>query len=238
MFRVKLSVVCNLDTNNAWAMHMLKQFKPHKYIRRIWRSKNPCFTTMSSLPLARFIEAMSGVYGPLPSGDPSTWEPPPKAGGFKGRYLWTDAFGVINFLTLHKETGDGKYLILAKNLVRKVHDIQGRTRDGKTRLPGATEENPLGGGLRIGKEEAAGSDGDGQYHHYLTLWMFALNRLSIAAKDPSYNAQAISLAKAIHPRFFKGRSSSQPRMVWKISVDMSKALVNAEGNLDPSKLVL
>ena len=41
---------------------------------------------------------------------------------------------------------------LAKNLVRKVHDIQGRTRDGKSRLPGATDENPLGGGLRIGKE--------------------------------------------------------------------------------------
>ena len=149
---------------------------------------------------------MSGVYGPLPPGDSSTWEPPPKAGGFKGRYLWTDAFGVVNFLTLYKETGDDTYLSLAKNLARKVHDVQGRTRDGKSRLPGATEENPLGGGLRIGKEDAAGSD-------YLTLWMFALNRLSLVANDPSYNAQAISLAKAIHPRFFVDRSSSHPRMV-------------------------
>jgi hypothetical protein len=218
-------------------MHVLKQLKPHKYVWRSLHSENRYLTTMSSPPLARFIEAMSAVYGPLPPVNALTWEAPPKGGGFKGRYLWTDAFGVVNFLTLHKETGDDKYLLLAKNLVRKVHDIQGRTRDGKSRLPGATDENPLGGGLRIGKEEAAGSDGDGQYHHYLTLWMFALNRLSVAAKDPSYNTQAISLAKAIHPRFFKGLSSSQPRMVWKISMDMSKALVNTEGNLDPSKSV-
>jgi hypothetical protein len=166
-----------------------------------------------SSPLARFLEAMSGVYGPLPPGDSSTWEPPPKAGGFKGRYLWTDAFGVVNFLTLYKETGDDTYLSLAKNLAQKVHDVQGRTRDGKSRLPGATDENPLGGGLRIGKEDATGSDCDGQYHHYLTLWMFALNRLSLAANDPSYNTQAISLAKAIHPRFFVDRSSPHPRMV-------------------------
>jgi hypothetical protein len=138
-------------------------------------------------------------------------------------------------LTLYKETGEDKYLAFAQSLVRTVHDVQGRTRDGKSRLLGATDENPLGGGLRIGKEEAAGSDGDGQYHHYLTLWMFALNRLSVAAKDPSYNAQAISLAKAIHPHFFVNRSSSHPRMVWKIAMDMSRPLVHSEGNLDPSK---
>ena len=192
---------------------------------------------MSSPPLVRFIEAMSAVYGPLPSDAATTWEPPPKSGGFRGRYLWTDAFGVVNFLTLYKETNNDNYLLLAKALVRSVHDIQGRTRDGESRLPGATDENPLGGGLRIGKENVAGSDGDGQYHHYLTLWMFALNRLSLAAKDPSYNTQAISLAQAIHPRFFVGQSSSHPRMVWKISMDMSKPLVTSEGNLDPSKLI-
>jgi hypothetical protein len=192
-------------------MRFLRQLITHKYTFQ-FAQKVPYSIRMSS-PLARFLEAMAGVYGPLPPGNSSTWEPPPKAGGFKGRYLWTDAFGVVNFLTLYKETGDDTYLSLAKNLTRKVHDVQGRTRDGKSRLPGATDENPLGGGLRIGKEEAAGSDCDGQYHHYLTLWMFALNRLSMAANDPSYNTQAISLAKAIHPRFFVDRSSSHPRMV-------------------------
>lgn len=215
-------------------MRFLRQFISHNYV---WKGLHRAIPTMSAPPLARFIEAMSQVYGPMQPGDSSTWEPPPKAGGFKGRYLWTDAFGVINFLTLYKETDDENYLLRAKNLVRAVHDIQGRTRDGKSRLPGATDENPLGGGLRIGKEEAAGSDGDGQYHHYLTLWMFALNRLSIAARDPSYNSQAISLAKAIHSHFFVGRSSSHPRMVWKISMDMLRPLVTSEGNLDPSKLI-
>lgn len=72
-----------------------------------------------------------------------------------------------------------------------------------------------------------------RYHHYLTLWMFALNRLSLATKDPTYNQQAIALAKAIHPKFFLDQNSSNPRMVWKIATDMSKPLVYSQGNLDP-----
>ncbi|RFU24682.1 hypothetical protein B7463_g11655, partial [Scytalidium lignicola] len=185
--------------------------------------------------LTRFKEAMNQVYGPLPStiGDTESWIVPAKAGGFKGRYLWTDAFGVVNFITLYQETQEDRYLSIAKKLVRAVHDIQGRARDGKSRLPGATDEDPLGGGLRIGKEDATGPDGDGQYHHYLTLWMFALNRLSIVSKEPKYNTQAIHLAKAIHNPFFVGKSTDHPRMVWKIAVDMSKPLTTSEGNLDP-----
>jgi len=63
--------------------------------------------------------------------------------------------------------------------------------------------------------------------------MFALNRLSLATKDPTYNDQAIALAKAIHPNFFLDRSGPSPRMVWKIAMDMSKPLVYSQGNLDP-----
>lgn len=183
----------------------------------------------------RFRGAIDAVYGPLPTSisEAATWTPPEKAGGFKGRYLWTDAFGVINLLTLHQTTRDETYLVLAKKLVQAVHDIQGRTRDGRSRLSGASEENPLGGGLRIGKMEDSGPDEDGQYHHYLTLWMFALNRLSIATKVPMYNTQAIQLAKAIQPRFFVGRNTDHPKMVWKISIDMSRPLVRSQGNLDP-----
>ena len=185
---------------------------------------------------------MESVYGSLSDvPDPAKWTPPPKSGGHRGRYLWTDAFGVLNFLTLHKESPsspDGnpkneKYLVFAKRLVSTVHDILGRTRDGKHRLPGATEQEPLGGGLRIGKEEESGPDGDGQYHHYLTMWMFALNRLSMATGDPSFNRQAISLAKAIHPHFFLDRTSDRPHMVWKVAMDLSRPLVASEGNLDP-----
>lgn len=64
-------------------------------------------------------------------------------------------------------------------------DFIGRTVDTKVRLAPATDERPLLGGLRIGKplEDGAGWDNDGQYLHYLTKWMFALNRLSVVSGE-------------------------------------------------------
>lgn len=182
-------------------------------------------------------EALEVVYGPfdaITQEEASQWTPPdkPGAGGHRGRYLWTDAFGVVDFLTLYKETSSPKYLELAKSLVRIVHDVLGSTRDASARLPGATEEAPLKGGLRIGKLSATGADGDGQYHHYLTLWMFALNRLALAAGEPRYNDLAIQLAQAIHSRFVLRLESGDLRMVWKISTDMQRVLVPSEGHLD------
>lgn len=92
--------------------------------------------------------------------------------GHRGRYLWTDAFGVVNFLTLYKNSSDDseRYLILADRLVHAVHSTLGRMRDLKEMLPGATTQEPLKGGLRIGKKDEKGDDGDGQYFHYLTIW--------------------------------------------------------------------
>ncbi|KAJ0422377.1 hypothetical protein BJY00DRAFT_311098 [Aspergillus carlsbadensis] len=196
---------------------------------------------MSQLPL--FKSALSTLYGPLePSSIPSpnTWTPPARSDGHKGRYLWTDAFGVLNLLTLHRETSSLSpesapadiYLTLAARLITTVHETLGRTRDGTSRLPGASDDNPLGGGLRIGKMDAGGPDGDGQYHHYLTLWMFALNRMSLACGERSYNDAAIALARAIHAPFFSSRGSSKPRMVWKMSSGLDEVLVGSEGNLD------
>ena len=118
-------------------------------------------------------------------------------------------------------------------MIHTVHDILGRSRDGITRLPNATDEFPLKGGLRIGKHAASGSDGDGQYHHYLTIWMFALNRMSVATGEKWYNNQAISLAESIHPYFMINRNSERPRMFWKVSTDLKTPLVTSEGNLDP-----
>jgi hypothetical protein len=187
-------------------------------------------------PVTQFRNAMQSIYGPFESlnaEEIARWTPPPMAEGHRGRYLWTDGFAVVNFITLYTECSDTKYLDLAKRLIHTVHEILGRTRDGTARLPGATDEFPLKGGLRIGKHHATGSDADGQYHHYLTIWMFALNRMSIAAKDKWYNDQAISLAKAIHPHFMVNRDSSRPRMFWKMSMDLQTPLVRSEGNLDP-----
>lgn len=187
--------------------------------------------------MGRFVEAMKSVYGPfdeLSNDDAEAWTPPdnPGAGGHRGRYLWTDAFGVVNFVTLFKETAKPKYLTLAKRLVKTVHDILGRKRDGSKRLNSASDEEPLTGGLRIGKMDERGSDGDGQYHHYLTLWMFALNRLSVAAGERDYNDLAIQLARSIHPRFLMHCLSGDVKMVWKISMDMKSVLVPSEGHLD------
>ena len=194
----------------------------------------PSPSDMSSLARRRF--AMQKIYGPfesIPLDQVRHWTPPPMSEGHRGRYLWTDGFAVVNFITLFKETSEERYLQLARRLINTVHDILGRTRDGQARLPGATDEFPLKGGLRIGKHRATGPDGDGQYHHYLTIWMFALNRMSLASKDMWYNSQAISLAKAIHPHFMINRDSARPRMFWKLSMDLQTPLVTSEGNLDP-----
>lgn len=192
--------------------------------------------------LDRFEQAMQSIYGDFSNVEnPEHWSPPPHSGGHRGRYLWSDAFGVINLLTMHKEycqagvdtVNDNRYLLMARGLIDTVHGILGWTRDGLSRLPGATDDNPLGGGLRIGKMNELGSDCDGQYHHYLTVWMFALNRMSKASGNIKYNRMAVQLARAIHPKFFIDRLGPKPRMIWKMAMDLSKPLVSSEGNLDP-----
>lgn len=115
----------------------------------------------------RFKEATQLIYGPfegISDQDAQSWKPSesPGAGCHKGRYLWTDAFGVVNFITLFKVTSSPVYLTLARRLVDTVHNILGRTRDGSSRLPPATDAEPLKGGLRIGKIQGSGSDCDGQ----------------------------------------------------------------------------
>ncbi|KAK3940522.1 hypothetical protein QBC46DRAFT_385225 [Diplogelasinospora grovesii] len=211
-------------------------------LRHTTRVASRIIMTSSAAKTLRFKEAMRIVYGPFNQLSPeeaSAWVPPdnPGAGGHRGRYLWTDAFGVVNFITLSQEekisSPNNIYLTLARRLVGKVHDVLGRTRDGSARLFRATDAEPLAGGLRIGKVDADGPDGDGQYHHYLTLWMFALNRLAIAAGDYEYNRLAVQLAKAIHPHFVvRDGQRGGVRMYWKMSTDLKTVLVPREGHLD------
>ena len=120
------------------------------------------------------------------------------------RYLWTDAFGVCNFLGLYDQTGEKTWLDLALQLVDQVHQTLGRHREDDSRtgwISGLDEEqgrkHPTHGGLRIGKElnerkprdpldERLEWDMDGQYYHYLTKWMHALNRVSRVTGDLTY----------------------------------------------------
>ncbi len=135
------------------------------------------------------------------------------------RYLWTDAFAVCNFLGLYEETGDVKFKDLALQLVGQVHSTLGRYRQDDTRdgwISGLDEEegrlHPTAGGLRIGKElkerkstepldERLEWDRDGQYFHYLTKWMHALNRVTRVTGEFAYNRWAVELARISHARF-------------------------------------
>ncbi len=77
-------------------------------------------------------------------------------------------------------------------------------------------------------------DRDGQYYHYLTKWMHALNRVSRVTGDLTYNTWAMELAKTAHASFtYIPSSGGQKRMYWKMSIDLSYPLVPSMGHHDP-----
>jgi hypothetical protein len=155
------------------------------------------------------------------------------------RYLWTDAFAVCNFLALDR-------LDLALALVDGVHHVLGRHRDDDDRrgwISGLSdadgEAHPTQGGLRIGKllpERPPGEpvserlewERDGQYFHYLTKWMHALEQVAHVAGDPHPAAWAQELAVTARKSFVHGG-----RMYWKMSIDLSRPLVTSMGHHDP-----
>ncbi|MBM4271261.1 MAG: hypothetical protein FJ139_03760 [Deltaproteobacteria bacterium] len=168
------------------------------------------------------------------------------------RYLWTDAFAVCNFLELYHQTGDSHYIQLALHLVNQVHNVLGRHRNDDPRagwISGLDEQegrmHPTRGGLRIGKkmnerrpdelyDAQLEWDRDGQYYHYLTKWMHALNRVSQVTGESTYNRWAIELAKTAHAGFTYSYSfRHQKRMYWKMSIDLTCPLVSSMGHHDP-----
>lgn len=170
------------------------------------------------------------------------------------RYLWTDAFAVCNFLALARRTGDERPRELALRLVERVHRVLGRFRDDDVRhgwLSGLDEragaEHPTRGGLRIGKplperppgeplqggNEALEWERDGQYFHYLTKWMHALEQVARATGEARFHLWARELAAAAHAAFVVGPSGPGPRrMIWKASTDLTRALVPSMGQHD------
>ncbi|GAG59637.1 unnamed protein product, partial [marine sediment metagenome] len=168
------------------------------------------------------------------------------------RYLWTDAFAVCNYLELHHRTGNVAYLQNARDLVDQVHNELGRQRVDHPRagwISGLSDSNggrhPTRGGLRIGKkldqrgpnepvDERLEWERDGQYFHYLTKWMHALNRVTSVTGDPRYNLWALELAKVAHTGFaYKPISGGPKRMYWKMSIDLTYPLVASMGQHDP-----
>ncbi len=168
------------------------------------------------------------------------------------RYLWTDAFAVCNYLELYRQTGNVEDLQLALKLVDQVHYTLGRFhRDSKHSgwLSGLDEEqarlHPTIAGLRIGKQlnerqadevydDRLEWDRDGQYFHYLTKWMYALNRVSQVMGKSIYNQWALELARAAHAAFtYTPVNGGVKRMHWKMSIDLSRAQVPSMGQHDP-----
>jgi hypothetical protein len=168
------------------------------------------------------------------------------------RYLWTDAFAVCNFLGLAEMTSDPRFSELALRLVEAVHRELGRHRADDRRtgwISGLSEEegeaHPTRGGLRIGKklperrpdqafDEALEWDRDGQYFHYLTKWMHALDRVAAMTTHTRYNLWARELAAAAHGAFVHDAAGGRVRaMFWKMSIDLGRALVPSMGQHDP-----
>lgn len=110
------------------------------------------------------------------------------------RYLWTDAFGLVLLVSLHRASGEGHWLDEAKTLVSEVNRVLGRPR-----------------GMRIGEEP----DRDGQYFHYLAMWLFALQRLGTL--EPRYQQDAVDLVRQIHRPFLVPGAGVH----WKMLEDLS-----------------
>jgi hypothetical protein len=110
------------------------------------------------------------------------------------RYLWTDAFGVILLVSLYDELGDDKFLHEAELVVGEVYRVLGRPR-----------------GIRIGQEP----DRDGQYFHYLAMWLYALAVLG--RRVPRYRQMGVDLVRQVHNAFvIPGRG-----VLWKMKEDLS-----------------
>ncbi len=96
--------------------------------------------------------------------------------------------------SLYAELGERKFLDEAEWLVAEVERVLGRPR-----------------GLRIGEEP----DRDGQYFHYLAMWLYALAVLG--RHKPAYRDTGVRLVRQIHDAFvLPGRG-----VIWKMTEDLS-----------------
>lgn len=170
------------------------------------------------------------------------------------RYLWTDAFAVCNYIGFYKCYSNPVFLEQALALVEQVHCVLGRHRDDSPKcgwLSGLDDDeaklHPTAGGLRIGKpldeshvdtkvHASLEWQQDGQYFHYLTKWMHALNCVALATDDSQYNKWGRELAKTAH-RAFVYNDFADPqhvkRIYWKMSIDLTRPLVSSMGHHDP-----
>lgn len=110
------------------------------------------------------------------------------------RYLWTDAFGVVLLVSLYEALDERCYLDEALWVEAEVERVLGRQR-----------------GIRIGEAP----DRDGQYFHYLAMWLYALAML--ARHEPAFREKGVALARDIHQSFVVPDRG----VWWKMEEDLS-----------------
>ncbi len=98
------------------------------------------------------------------------------------------------YVSLYRATGAEAWIDAAEALVADVERVLGRER-----------------GFRIGEAP----DRDGQYFHYLAMWMFALARLGDIR--PEHRRRGIEVARAVHPAFVRPGVG----VLWKMTEDLS-----------------
>ncbi len=110
------------------------------------------------------------------------------------RYLWTDAFGVVLLVSLYRALAKDEFLDEAEWVVAEVDRVLGRQR-----------------GIRIGEEP----DRDGQYFHYLAMWLYAL--AVIGRHIPRYRDKGVDLVHQVHDAFLVPGCG----VIWKMQEDLS-----------------
>jgi len=175
--------------------------------------------------------AASAVTFPLPL--PSEEAGPCRHG--QRRYLWTDSFAILNFLSMahHRNLtsaheGERECVEAAKHLAHTVKETLGYPRpDGNFPMLKRSDGRSGYVGLRIGKLEArsesdAGMAFDGQYWHYLDKWLFANSRLALYLEDKSMVGEVMMDAKEILEKFLSVNNNGTPQgLHWKLNTDMS-----------------
>lgn len=178
---------------------------------------------------------LNSVYGSVQSPDFPLPMLPEEAGlcadGKQRRYLWTDAFAVLSYISISdsydkegNHTDAEKFRQAAMVLIDVVHRCLGSPRSGRDADAMVLDMSTPGGfvGLRIGKVVSKkntdpGMLYDGMYFHYIDKWLLALAR-SNRVED------AIKIAKSCFPFFFDAgpRGDGQLGGIrWKISTNAS-----------------
>ena len=167
------------------------------------------------------------------------WEASANNPDCQRRYLWTDSFGILNFITLsHRAESEERKKILL-DAAQRLADVTANTlgTPRSDQLPMLKNDRGWYSGMRIGKEKArvmsdAGMSYDGMYWHYLDKWMFALLRLAQAKGDTP--TAASDFVKDIHPYFLKKDRKGKPiGLYWKMNADLS--VINGLEDTEPNR---